>query len=368
MRNQRPMPRTPLLALALTLAAVPPLAAQNTQNESDPWPAFHKLPAAKQQAVATEFLATLPALPHTDRLRALAAFADTPPPPRAKARTAQRAKRTIEFPHEPDLLSHRIDYAFGLGTFELRHPNQKPTKATDPVVLQQALAGCAPDADKALAVLLHHLDTDTHGDDFAAFLHAWRNADESFYEALDRTAGTKDSVFFYDVMLGDFRAQFAKGEHKLAGGLQEAHDALHDAFLTYRQYRGFREAIAWSLVLPPDMPLPVRLRRYEEKVAGNYSLRQQITMVATVEDDLAGLIRQVAQEAPRLPQPIWAHGYDPYPPWTARFAAMVPKMIERAGSTDAFLEQAETARKAEAETLRTAAREHMLAALAAKAH
>src|SRR6185503_21020214 len=98
-----------------------------------------------------------------------------------------------------------------------------------------------------------------------AFLHAWRNGDESFYEALDRTAGTKDAVFFYDAMLSDFRTQFGSGDagHTLGRGLQVAHDALHDAFLAYRQYRGFREAVAWSLVLPPGRALPKRLQRYE---------------------------------------------------------------------------------------------------------
>ena len=35
-------------------------------------------------------------------------------------------------------------------------------------------------------------------------LETWRNGSESFYHALDRTAGTEESVFFYDAMLGDF--------------------------------------------------------------------------------------------------------------------------------------------------------------------
>ena len=112
-------------------------------------------------------------------------------------------------------------------------------------------------ADRALARLMYQLDTDTRADQFAAFLHAWRNGEESFYEALDRTAGTKDAVFFYDAMLGDFRQQFGGGGAPAMGrGLQQAHDDLHDAFLAYRQYRGFREAVAWSLVLPPGRALP----------------------------------------------------------------------------------------------------------------
>jgi hypothetical protein len=163
----------------------------------------------------------------------------------------------------------------------------------------------------------------------AAFLQSWRNGDESFYEGLDRTAGTKDSVFFFDAMLGDFRGLFAGGASDggatLPGGPQQAHDALHDAFLAYRQYRGFREAVAHALVLPPDVPLPARLHRYEERVAGGYSLRQQVVMVQAT-------------------------------------------MIERAGSTDAFLERAETERRELATTLTRTAAELVQRAADPKAH
>ncbi|MBL8756766.1 MAG: hypothetical protein JNK15_25945 [Planctomycetes bacterium] len=359
---------TPLPTFLLfALASLTPLAAQ-TKEPTDPWPAFAKLPIARQQAAAAEFLTLLPSLPHVDALRALAAEADAPAKPRAKVGTVQRPKRVLEYPREPDPLFRRVDYVFGLGTVEPRGTAAaKP--GTDAVVLHHALTGLAPNADKALAALLRRLDTDTAGDDFAAFLHAWRNGDESFYEALDRTAGSKDSVFFYDVMLGDFRTHFAKGEHKLAGSLQQAHDALHDAFLAYRQYRGFREAVAWSLVLPPDVPLPLRLRRYEDKPAGSYSLRQQITMVAAALDhDLAGLVDAIAKEAPPLSRPIWAKAHDPYPPWNARFAALQPKMIERAGSTDAFLQRAETALRDEAAGLRKLASAHLATLAGGKAH
>jgi hypothetical protein len=368
-----PRPLPPFLLLAL--ATLAPLAAQTGEQATDPWPAFAKLPPARQHAAAAEFLATLPKLEFADRLQALAAEADFPTKPRAKVGTVQRPKRTVEYPNEPDPLHRRIDYTFGVGTFEPHHaaatntPSAKPKpNTTDPVVLQHTLAGLAPNADKALAALLHRLDTDTGADDFAAFLHAWRNGVESFYEALDRTAGTKDSVFFYDAMLGDFRTHFAKGQSGL-GSLQKAHDALHDAFLAYRQYRGFREAVAWSLVLPPDTPLPTRLRRYEERPAGSYSLRQQVTMVAEALDrDIASLVDAIVTTAPSLPQPLWSKPYDPYPAWLAKFTALQPKMIESKGSTDAFLQAAETARRDEAEGLRRLARDRLATTLGDKAH
>lgn len=377
------LPPSPLpLALAALLA--PGLAAQAA---TDPWPAFAKLPTARQQAAAAAFVAALPTAPAVAALRAFAAAADAPTKPRLAALAAQRPKRAVEFPGEADPLRRRVDYVFGLGTVEPRgaapakaakpkpaagkaaggaSPN--PT-AADPVVLQQAQAGLVPDADKALAGLLLRLDAEPAGDAFAAFLQSWRNGDESFYEALDRTAGTTDSVFFYDVMLGDFRVRFGKGDAKVHASLQRAHDALHDAFLSYRQYRGFREAVAWSLVLPPDMPLPTRLARYEAKAAGAYSLREQVTMVAAAMDhDLAALVDVVVQSAPPLPQPLWAAAYDPYPPWTAHFQSLQARMIERDGSTDAFLAKAIAAQRELAGALQAQAVAALAAAAAAQSH
>lgn len=363
-------PSHPFLPFAATLVALmtPPRAQQDATAT---WTAFAKLPIARQQAAAADFLESLPALPLGDALRTIAAAVDAPAKARQKAREAQHAKRTVEFPLEDDPLHRRLDYSFGLGSFEPRPGAAKPGKAGDPLVLQQAVAGIVPDADKALAVLLKRLDRDTRGDDFAAFLHSWRNGAESFYEALDRTAGTKESVFFYDVMLGDFTACFGgKGEQRLTGGLQKAHDALHDAFLAYRQYRGFREAVAWTLVLPPDTPLPSRLRRYEEKAPGGYSLRQQVLMVAAAFDgDLDQLIDTIAEDAPPLPQPIWAKAYDPYPPWNARFQSLQARMLERAGSTDEFLAAATKARTDLAKGIARLALDHVQQAIAEhKAH
>lgn len=360
----------PLLPFASILVAML-IPARAQQDAAAAWAAFEKLPLARQQAAAADFLEALPALPLGDPLRKLAAVADAPAKARQKAREAQHPKHTVEFPHEADPLFRRLDYAFALGTFEPRPGAAKAAKSGDPVVLRQALAGIVPDADKALAVLQKRLDRDTRGDDFAAFLHSWRNGEESFYEALDRTAGTKDSVFFYDAMLGDFTSAFSgKGELRLNGGLQKAHDALHDAFLAYRQYRGFREAVAWTLTLPPDTALPARLQRYEEKDPGGYSLRQQVLMVAAaLDDDLDKLIDTIVADAPPLPQPIWSKAYDPYPAWNARFRSMQAKMIERAGSTDEFLARARAARVDQAKGLARLALDRVQQAIAEhKAH
>lgn len=270
------------------------------------------------------------------------------------------------------ILPQSVQYVFGVGAIDPAEGHQAPApkkgdkgpekpspealRAIRLVEAEQVLRGYVPGADRVLAVLEQRLDSDTGGDRFAAFLHSWRNGHESFYEALDRTSGTPDSVFFYDAMLGDFRSNFV--EHGDSGAealrsLQGAHDALHAAFLAYRQYRGFREAIAWSLVLPPGEALPKRLVRYETKVQGGYSLRQQVLMVLAAKGrDPQQVVELVLASAPKLPQPIWSAGYDPYPRWTETFQGLVPAMIDAFGSTDACLARAEEQQRASAEAVR----------------
>jgi hypothetical protein len=245
-------------AFSATLLPVPPCAGQDP-GASAAWTAFTKLPAARQRDALDAFANALPEHPIVAQVRAAAAAIDRPG--RARPRAEQRARRTIEFAAEPDVLCRRVEYLFGTGLIAPRgrmpaagrksgwkgaNRNSPP----DATPLRQALQGCVPDGDRALAGLLQRLDADPRADTFAAFLQSWRNEDESFYEALDRTAGTEQSVFFFDVMLDDFHAQFSGAGHgvSLGSGKQREHDALHDAFLAYRQYRGFREAVAFSLM------------------------------------------------------------------------------------------------------------------------
>ncbi len=343
-----------LRSFTLSLFALAGSAAAQAPVEPAPWLAFQKLPKSKQAEVLAQVAAALPVHPLVTALQTLASEVAHTHPERVKPHAVRQGKRTVEFPHEVLSLPRRCLYLFGVGTIEVRDPahperavvaskstKDKPNAGVDPVPMHQALRGCVPNADHALAVVLQRLDVDTTADTFAAFLQSWRNGEESFYEALDRTAGTKDSVFFFDSMLGDFRGQFASanGDPSLRS-LKGAHDALHAAFLACRQYRGFREAVAWSLVLPPAHALPSRLARYETKVAGAYSLREQVMMVAAAMDwDLAKLITTITTAAPPLPKPLWNSAYDPYPAWSAIFQKLLPTMIERAGSSDAFLQQ-----------------------------
>jgi hypothetical protein len=336
--------------------AIPPAVADEVA-------AFARRPAHEQEAGALHLQEQLAAieLPWVRALASCAAAADTPGKPRTSAFPRREPGRKAPKPaaRVDDGLPASTSYVFGLGTIETDETAGANKAARDAAArkaeLTAALLGVWPHADRAAAALLRELDADTSADRYAAFLDSWRNGDESFYEALDRTAGTKDSVFFYDAMLGDFTSTFAKGDDAIKG-LKAAHDALHQAFLSYRQYRAFREAVAWSLVLPPDRPLPAHLQRYEQKTSGAYSLREQTQMVlAACDFDPRKVVELVKTSATPLPSPLWRTLYDPFPRWTDAFQQAQAKMIESAGSTDAFLLQAQQSLRAAADAIRAAA-------------
>ena len=358
-------------SLAAVLALAAPFARAQDRGAAD---AFTKLPAAAQNAMLAELQQAL-----RDRHDPLttglldcvgnggAAFTE-----RSKRLAPRRPKGRAPAGEKADVVMPLcVRYVFGVGTIEPVEPHDKNVDASGPherdVAMRQMLRGMVPRADLALAVLLRRLDNDTTADAFAAFLHAWRNGDESFYEALDRTAGTKDAVFFYDAMLHEYASLFVPKDHddaaKVMRSLQSKHDALHEAFLQYRRYRSFREAIAYALVLPPDVPLPARLRRFEEPTAkGTYTVRAQALMLRELfgGDPLQVADAIVAAAVP-LPDPLWKPIADPIVAWNHAFAGHVPKMVELAGDTDALLERA-TKHATDAAAAVTAAAQKALAA------
>lgn len=384
------------------LLLVPSLAAQS--KPADPLEELGSMPIDRQRAAAAAMLAELDKLDSHKAIldafrgasascevgatRPTASDSKSPEKPGAAKASARvsRPKSTVKKSPSPvdeavldrSALPSRVEYCFGQRTILLGdlanhadakhakaasgkasagdHSAQKPTaEDADPIQLRHALLGCVPGADKALASLLFQLDADEGGAEFSLFLQGWRNEKESFYEALDRTAGTKDSLFYYDVMLHDFTGRFAKGStgKALKQSLGTAQDALHDSFLALRQYRGFREAVAWSIALPPSSPLPHRLQRYEAKAEGAYSLREQVLMVAECLDyDLHEIVALVLADAPPLSDPIWSKPYDTYPAWNASFLKLQPTMIQMARSTDAMLARATARRTDLADALR----------------
>ena len=344
------------------LALAPTPATAQSQSEPAQWKQFLQLTATQKEQVAAKIAKELPESGLLRSLRACVEKSTEPQAERCKRLTERHGKRVLYEAHDL-AMPQAVRYLFGLGVIE----RQQRSSATNPraeaaeraaedlaVSVHQALLGIAPGADRALARMMYQLDTDTRADQFAAFLHAWRNGDESFYEALDRTAGTKEAVFFYDAMLGDFRTQFGGGDGApaMGRGLQKAHDDLHDAFLAYRQYRGFREAVALSAVLPPGRAMPKRLQRYETAPGGAYSLRQQVVMVCDLfEGDVQRIVDEIVRSAPALPDPVWKGTYDPYPAWSELFKTWLPRMIEAASTSDEFLTKAVARRTEEANAI-----------------
>jgi hypothetical protein len=381
----------------MVIAAATPANAQAPPPAARDAAAFAQRPAAEQEQILARLRAALARDPSglDSAIAALAAAAGggTERVPRLPTREAKELKHSAKKAHaRPEAAAMPVPtavrYVFGLGVIEpsdaaaqgskndKNGKNGKKARADQGSVarhaaFEAAALGMHPDAGAALAELLRRLDQDPGGDRFAAFLHAWRDGSESFYEALDRTAGTPEAVFYYDAMLGDFCAQFADKDSleaaELRRSLDAAHDAVHAAFLSYRQYRAFREALGLALVLPPDQPLPARLARYEAKVPGGYSLRQQAQMaLAALDYDPARVVAAFAERAAPLPRPIWSGQHDPYPAWNEVFAGLQPRMIEAAGDTDAFLARADAQLRAIADAHRKAAQASLEAAAVAK--
>ncbi len=287
--------------------------------------------------------------PRLRALRALAAALEQTEPTEAAGRTRFKKRQVSESraPAGPRVfpLPREIFYRFGNRAFEALDPDSKRVaaalkKGEAPAAedlaaanrLDYLLRGCLPETELALAEIERRLDVQQGGDRLAQFLESWRNygpqGEESFYEALDRTAGTDEEVFFYDAMLAAFVGEFA-GEAGKRWSRNEQHANHQQAFLTYRQYRGMIEATAFSLVLPQDLPLPARLARYDYGAVaeGLFSLRHEIDLLAVLHDgDAERVVEEVRAflAGHLLPEPLWER-YDPL----ADFGRAVREAVEK---------------------------------------
>lgn len=335
------------LATLLPLAALAVATNVRTQPPPQLVSSFAERSAKDQKRILERLETGVGALrnPYFDAVRV---FADSGRK-KGRARTKAMRKRTVKSRSRKSYravageLAVTVRYRFGMGVVEPLHESRRDrARAAREVPVELAISGMLPGTDVALAEMLRRLDADDSADYFIAFLEAWRNGSETFYEALDRTAGTEDGVFFYDSMLGDFVQICAKtgqpGVKELRRGLDAAHGALHRSFLAYRQYRALREAVALTLLLPPDQPLPTRLARYEQTIAGGYSVRDQALMLLAVHDyDPAAVIDQLVGTAKPMPKPLWSQPYDSVTAFGDLYVAAMPQMIEQAGDTDRFL-------------------------------
>ena len=288
---------------------------------------FKRLMPRTQKSIVTKVRAAVDAV-EDDYLKSVRHYIEVGRTLSSKSKLKTRQKKTkieaspgwrlhVPFPVERE-------YAFGFDkTFTVDPLGKKPSAARRQADMREAslvamVHGNLPNLDQAVAGILYQLDRESASDDFSRLLETWRNGPESFYHALDRTAGTEQSVFFYDAMLDDFIVSCVPKKHSdyraLRGSLQKSHDALHTSFLSYRQYRAFREAVALSLLLSPGTPLPLSLKRYDDDSKSQFSTRQQLSMLLrAAKQNIATVVSEVAGSAPPLPKTLWDNKYDPFP-------------------------------------------------------
>lgn len=259
---------------------------------------------------------------------------------------------------EPDPFPFPKELAYRFGTRDARAMPRGMEKAVEalqkkggtfdvhfvsPVVrLEAVLDGASPDLELEWIALTRDLDVDRRGDRFAQFLNSWRNVgpgnvEETFYEALDRTAGTQEAVFFYDVMLAGYTKGFGVDEGKKS--VNAAHEHLGRAFLTYRTYRSFVEAVALCLILPPNIALPKRLDRFDYGARGAlaedgfYLLRHRLHMLVAYHQGDPGpvieFVRKVLESHP-LPDDLGSAGvtYAPLSAFETAFQDVVGQDVE----------------------------------------
>lgn len=313
---------------------------------------FRDLSASQREQVLTAVRTAAaavadPLLAGLARFAAQASERGTPrvPLPRGGGRAsetgAQHARGMLDgLPFPPT-----VGYRFGAGTVEVREladgPPARRHAAAQEATLAALLDGHPVDWDRALAGLLRALDADRRVDEFAALLEGWRNGAESFYEALERTGGTGQGVFHYDAMFDEWLQRCVGRRHpdrqRLVRSQDDACRAFQSSFRNYRRYRGLREALALTLVLPADAPFPENLRAFDQS-NGGYSMRQSMALLLAAHGgDPAATVSAFLAAAPALPETLWAADHPAYEAFQQLFQDHLPRMLERASHTDELL-------------------------------
>ena len=226
--------------------------------------------------------------------------------------------------------------------------------------------GCVPGVELQVATILRELDVVSTWDSFAVLLDAWRHrsrsgAEESFYAALDRTAGSEVGLFFFNSMLDEFVKRCDDGSLREAGHDRQV-DYIQRAFCSYRQYRAFTEAVAWSMVLPPDAPLPAHLRRYDYPAVaeGLYSTRHVLDILLDHEDgDVSAVVADVRDLLSSMDEPssLDDPGFLPVSAFNARFQERLAEIVAKSNThTDTMGERMRASRQAAADEIRAATR------------
>lgn len=290
---------------------------------------FTRLSPRRREAVLSSMRDAVFAIddPYVRAVRALAEEAERSFEPRVDAPRVRRVSGRSETAVDDALpLAARLpfptasSYRFGLGTVEpieitgpdgRRLSRSKQAAERHARELDAMLEGRLPGLDRALASLLRELDDERAMDLEAAFLESWTNGAETFYEALDRTAGRMEGVFHYDAMLEEWSRYCVPKDHPdravFRRGLDEQIRGFQEAFLSYRSYRSVREMLALALLLGPDDRLPEPLGRYESNGGdGTHSTRECVEVVLSVHGrDPRAVVAAFLANAERLADAPW---------------------------------------------------------------
>ncbi|MCB9871012.1 MAG: hypothetical protein H6837_14240 [Planctomycetes bacterium] len=392
-----PYPRSALTLALAALAGTPLVAQLSRQPVATSVPAtidrvsdqeltqalekFAKLSAGRQAEVLQAVERAVGAIDHP-LLRGVASFAKlgtntgrtrykkvSTPRSHANSETAAKTSSAlvdrVPFPTT-------CEYQWAFGHIEKRDPTPPGTRlsaskrrtAARMARLDGMCHGFPADLDRALAAMLRQLDDDRSADPHAVLLESWHNGVESFYEALDRTAGTPEKLFYFDAMLADWAKRCIDKRHPERRALIASSKATQQAFYqmarTYRSYRSLREMIALTLVLPPDQDLPEPLRgRYQDNAGEAYSTRTNVTLLLAAHGgDIEAVLRALGGKLGKMPADTWHKGDDP-----------VQGLYEVVGNatvgkdTDALLARHKTDRLSLHERVAQAARQALIAAL-----
>ncbi len=347
---------------------------------------FAKLSERRQKAVLAEVRAAVKRI-EDPYLRSLLAYRQAGTKGgKARKKPLKMAKRKMnsetgvdksvsmveQLPFKP-----RCEFRFAYGDIVDREPvatRKRASKRTKhrarmKAEIEDLLAGNAIDSDYALAAILRELDNDRSADDHAVFLDSWKNGAETFYQALERTAGNGTGVFCYDAMLSDWVKRCIPKKHEdrkaMIRSLSDTHTAFYRMAATYRAYRSVRELIALSLILPSDVRLPEQLaKRYEDNGGNAYSTRDVIELLLAAHDgDVGATVRTILTHLEQMPPVLWKPGFNSVQGLYHAQDALMAKIIAGGRHSDQTLAQQKAKRVDLRNTIANVACDALLAAL-----
>jgi len=323
---------------------------------------FGKLRERQQNKVLSSVRAAVQRLddPYLRSIRQMAERSETSSKPRHKAlRVSKRYARSETARHASSALVDQVPFrshcayrwAYGdIGSHEILYPGKRLSKQKRrsrdlQSELEDLCNGYPADAGRALAGIMRELDNERSADRHAVFLNSWKNGDETFYQALARTSGTNEEVFCYDVMLSEWVRRCVGKKHADYKLMIRSMDATQRAFYqmaaTYRSYRGLREMVALSLLLPSDQRLPERLARlYEDNAGTGYSTRDNIILLLAAHDgDVDATVKTIVSNLQAMPADAWRAGssYQPVRGIYAAFDKAMPRLVAGGLHTDKVL-------------------------------